>query len=148
MCHSDPPVGGEESSINSRDVSLRSTRQGKMLSNLNIGAKKQLYWTAHAKGKMMQYRLSEGRVKRVLHSPERVETGIAPKTVAAMQTQKGPKNSHEIWVMAADEKSRRKIISAWRYPGKTKPGESLPEDILKEFRSGISVLRQAPQLEI
>lgn len=87
-------------------------------------------------------------MKRVLHSPERIETGIAPETVAVMQTQKGPKNSHEIWVMAADDKVRRKIISAWRYPGKTKPGEPLPEEILKEFRSGLALLRQAPQLEI
>ncbi len=102
-------------------------------SPLGVGVKKEktLYWTAHALGKMMQYRLSEGRIKRILHSPERVETGIAPETIAVMQTQKGPKNSHEIWAMVADDKVRRRVISAWRYPGKTKPRSEIS---LKMFR--------------
>jgi hypothetical protein len=113
-------------------------------SPIGAGIKKEkaLYWTAHAKSKMMQYRLSEGRVKRILHSPERVETGIAPETIAVMQTQKGSKNSHEIWAMVADDKVRRRVISAWRYPGKTKPGESLPREILREFSSGLAFLRR------
>ncbi|MDO8504452.1 MAG: hypothetical protein Q7S36_01210 [Candidatus Liptonbacteria bacterium] len=108
-----------------------------MLSRLGVGIKKPkiLYWTAHARGKMFFYKLSEGRVKRLLHSPERVETGIAPETIAVMQTQKGPKNSYEIWAMVAEDKTRRKVISAWRYPGKTKPGEPLPAEILREFRA-------------
>lgn len=109
---------------------------------ISLKKERTLYWTAHARGKMMRYRLSEGRIKRVLHTPERVETGIAPKTIAVMQTQRGPKKSHEIWAMVADDKQRRKIISAWRYPGKTKLGESLPEEILREFRSGAAFLRQ------
>ena len=54
-----------------------------------------------------------------------------------MQTNKGPKNSYEIWAMVLDDKTGRKVISAWRYPGKTKPGESLPPQILREFRSGL-----------
>lgn len=103
--------------------------------------KKQLHWTAHARGKMFFYKLSEGRIKRVLNSPERVETGIAPETIAVMQTQKGPKNSYEIWAMVADDKVRRKVISAWRYPGKTKPGESLPEEILREFRAVLAIIK-------
>ena len=45
---------------------------------------KKLLWTAHAREKMGYYRLSEARVKRVLNMPERVETGVAPKTVAMM----------------------------------------------------------------
>jgi hypothetical protein len=108
-----------------------------------IKRSKPLHWTAHARGKMAFYRLSEGRIRRVLNSPERMETGIAPETVAIMQTQRGPKNSHEIWVMAADDKVRRKIISAWRYPGKTKPGEPLPEDLLREFRSALSIIKES-----
>lgn len=77
------------------------------------------------------YKLSEQRVRRVIHSPKRIEEGIAPKTVALMQPtsvksdkRQGTRTetwNQEIWVMFQDEKSRRKIISAWRYPGKTKP---------------------------
>lgn len=80
-------------------------------------------------------------MKRVLNAPERVETGIAPETVAVMQTQRGPKNSHEIWAMVADDRTKRRVISAWRYPGKTKPGEPLPSEILKEFRSAVSSIK-------
>jgi hypothetical protein len=66
---------------------------------------------------MRFYKLSESRVRHVLHSPKRIEEGVAPKTVAMMQ----PAGSHEIWVMLQDSPGQRKIISAWRYPGVTKP---------------------------
>ena len=46
---------------------------------------KPLKWTSHAKMKMNFYRLSEGRVRRVLHSPMRIEEGIAEDTIAMMQ---------------------------------------------------------------
>ncbi|MEK9180288.1 MAG: hypothetical protein AAB897_02655 [Patescibacteria group bacterium] len=94
---------------------------------------KKLHWTFHARAKMGFYKLSEQRVRHVLNSPKRVEEGIAPKTMAMMQpasvktsagrpgTGKEETWNHEIWVMLQDEKSRRKIISAWRYPGRTKP---------------------------
>lgn len=32
------------------------------------------------------------------------------------------------------ESAMTKIISAWRYPGITRPGDSLPKEILREFR--------------
>jgi len=83
---------------------------------------------------MRQYKLSESRVKRVLNRPERVEEGIADKTVTLMQPAGTAKHPYEIWVMAQDTAKRRKVISAWRYPGKTKPGEPLPERIMREFR--------------
>ena len=35
--------------------------------------------------------------------------------------------------MLEETKKERKIISAWRYPGMTKAGEPLPEEILKEM---------------
>ena len=92
------------------------------------------YWTKHAKAKMRYYALSEQRVRRVLNSPSRVEGGIAEGTIALMQRVGSKKHPYEIWVMVKDEKARRKIISAWRYPGITHPGEPLPEEILKEFR--------------
>lgn len=81
-------------------------------------------WTAHARAKMNFYRLSESRVRRVLHSPKRVEEGIAPKTIAMMQPaslKSKEKWTQEIWAMVQDAGSKRKVISAWRYPGMTKP---------------------------
>jgi len=95
---------------------------------------KLLLWTNHSQAKMRHYRLTESRVKRVLDHPKRVEGGIAEKTVALMQTAGTAKHAYEIWVMVQDTPKRRKVISAWRYPGETKPGESLPEAILREFR--------------
>ncbi len=38
----------------------------------------------------------------------------------------------EIWVMIQDEKSRRKVISAWRYPGKSKPKDEIFKDRIKK----------------
>ena len=88
---------------------------------------------------MAFYKLSEQRVARVMHSPKRIEEGVAPKTVAMMQpasiktaarptfakkvdaTSKKETWSQEIWVMVQDLGKQRKIISAWRYPGITKP---------------------------
>lgn len=121
------------------------------------GKQKPLYWTAHAKAKMNFYRLSEQRVRRVLISPKRIETGIAPETIAMMQPtsikmkmparmslseggengKKGEFWTQEIWAMIEETKKERKIISVWRYPGMTKPGEPLPEEIISEIRAGI-----------
>ena len=95
---------------------------------------KTLYWTKHVKAKMRYYALSEQRVRRVLKTPSRIEEGVALETIALMQRAGSKKHPYEIWVMVKDEKARRKIISAWRYPGITHPGEPLPEEILKEFR--------------
>lgn len=89
---------------------------------------------------MSFYHLSKQRVQRVLHSPKRIEEGIAPNTIAMMQpasvkTSAGkPTWNQEIWVMIQQTKTRRKIISAWRYPGRTKTGQPLPEEILREIR--------------
>jgi hypothetical protein len=38
-----------------------------------------------------------------------------------MQNAGSAKHPHELWVMVEDTKKERRIISAWRYPGKTKP---------------------------
>ncbi|EKD23998.1 MAG: hypothetical protein ACD_81C00131G0001 [uncultured bacterium] len=101
---------------------------------------KPLKWTSHAKMKMQYYRLSEGRVRRVLHTPRRIEEGIAENTIALMQpvsmtnTGKGTEDwNQEIWVMIVETPSERRVISAWRYPGKTKIGEPLPAEILSEL---------------
>ena len=90
---------------------------------------------------MRFYRLSEQRVRRVIHSPTRIEEGIAPTTIAMMQPNKVTSDrqhetwKQELWVMIKEEKARRKIISAWRYPGMTRPGEPLPPEILRELRN-------------
>ena len=96
----------------------------------------QLQWTLHARAKMNHYRLSPARVRHVLHSPKRVEEGVAPKTIAMMQPVSmkliaaktgGPQKeswSQEIWVMVQDVADARKVISAWRYPGVTKPRDA------------------------
>lgn len=95
---------------------------------------KVLHWTHHSKAKMRHYRLSEARVRRIMHSPGRIEEGIAPDTIAMMQPAGSEKNPYELWVMIQEEKSRRKIISAWRYPGRTKPGTPLPKAVLLQLQ--------------
>lgn len=110
----------------------------------NPKGQKPFHWTNHAKDKMRFYRLSEQRVLRVLHAPKRIEEGIASGTAAMMQAnsvkckmENGKRKelwNQEIWVMTEETKKQRKIISAWRYPGMTKPGQPLPEEILREMR--------------
>ena len=115
---------------------------------------KKLHWTEHSKAKMRQYGLSTTKLITLLHKPQRKEKGIVPGTVALMQTnpirnyarkraisngasKSYQKASGEIWLMYQDikNKSLRKVISAWRYPGISKPGEEIPvpEDIRQEL---------------
>ena len=106
---------------------------------------KKLQWTGHSKAKMREYGLSEARVRRVLHSPLRIEEGIAPDTIAMMQPASVKKTvggkpvewTQELWVMIVDDKKERRVISAWRYPGKTKEGEPLPAEIIREIRNAM-----------
>jgi len=112
---------------------------------------RKLFWTEHSKIKMKQYGLSKQKLLGILYRPERKEKGIVPGTSAAMKTnkvyfktkqislskawQKPKKAPGEIWLMYKDVKDLRKIISAWRYPGISKPGEEIPvpEDIRQEL---------------
>lgn len=86
-------------------------------------------FTKHAQAKMRFYNLSESRVRRVLDSPKRKEEGIAPQTIAMMQPAGSQKHPYEIWVMISA--NARKIISAWRYPGRTKPRSEIALDFLR-----------------
>ena len=108
------------------------------------GSEEKIFWTQHSKVKMNQYALSEKRVLRVLRKPERKEEGIAPKTLAAMQVTGTKKYPTEIWMMYQTAKKSKaqspkskiiKIISAWRYPGRTPLGArpTIPEDTLEEL---------------
>ncbi len=86
---------------------------------------------------MRQYRLSEARIRRILHTPKRIEEGIAAKTIAMMQSAGSPKHPYELWVMVQDIGSKRKVISTWRYPGVTKAGQPLPREILAEIQQAL-----------
>jgi hypothetical protein len=103
-------------------------------------------WTNHSARKMMQYQLSEARVKRVINNPKRKELGIAPGTIAVMQPNSS-KHSYEIWVMyqvkskVKSQKSKfpdagkKIIITAWKYPGKSpvRGNIPIPSEILEEL---------------
>ncbi len=103
------------------------------------------YWTQHSKTKMLQYRISEQKIKTILKNPARREEGIAPKTVAVMMRNDTPKRKEELWVMFQDarikneesrmKKGRIKIISTWRYPGISPKNRPIyvPEDTLEEL---------------
>ena len=112
---------------------------------------RKIFWTEHSKIKMKQYGLSKQKLLGILYKPERKEKWIAPGTLAVMKTnkvffsskkitvskawQKPKRAPGEIWLMYKDVKDFRKIISAWRYPGISKPGEEIPipEDIRQEL---------------
>lgn len=110
-----------------------------------------LSWTLHARAKMGFYKLSQARVRRVLHAPKRVEEGVAPKTVAMMQpaaltaqggragANKEERWTQEIWVMVQDKGRERKVISAWRYPGVTKPRSAATINLMRnEYEEFVS----------
>ncbi len=104
-------------------------------------------WTRHIKNKMAFYGLSESKIKSILAYPKRKEEGIAPDTFASMKRNDKKEKKEEIWIMYLDKKEKMKVsklkkrskilmISAWRYPGISKPGSQIPipEDILNEVK--------------
>lgn len=111
--------------------------------------KNKIYWTKHAQEKMRFYGLSENRILRVMRNPKRAEEGVAENTSAAMQRAGSIKHPYEIWMMYQSKSKGQKekvkskeddnqivIISAWKYPGITKPGSviPIPEDVKNELR--------------
>jgi hypothetical protein len=103
---------------------------------------KEIYWTKHVKEKMHYYGLSEGRLRRILKSPQRREKGIAPRTIALMQPASptggpaGTKKPSEIWLMYQQIGQKKRMISAWRYPGISPLGEPIPvpDNIIEELK--------------
>ncbi len=79
---------------------------------------------------MAQYGLSPNLIKRVIRFPERKEEGIAPQTIAVMRTKKS-KSRQEIWVMYQNKGTKKKVISAWIYPGESPTGKEIfvPDDV-------------------
>ncbi|MDD3735118.1 MAG: DUF4258 domain-containing protein [Candidatus Pacebacteria bacterium] len=125
-----------------------------------------LFWTKHSREKMQFYGLSEQRIKRVLRNPDRIEEGIAPKTIALMQIAGSKKNPYEIWVMyqkkeksfyhkltTKDIKSKQnnfikkpvlKIISCWKYPGRSPIGVKLPvpDELKQEIENVLNKIKK------
>jgi len=103
----------------------------------------EISWTNHSQRKMKYYHLSEQRLKRVLNNPKRKELGIAPGTIAVMQPTGSKKHPTEIWLMYQIVKnskfeirnSKLRIITAWRYPGKSpiRGPIPIPVEILEEL---------------
>ncbi|MFA5172987.1 MAG: hypothetical protein WC435_01110 [Candidatus Paceibacterota bacterium] len=98
-------------------------------------------WTNHIALKMAHYRISPSLVKRIVRFPERVEEGIAEDTVAAMK-QTDSKKREEIWTMyqlfkgeTGRAKPKIKLITAWRYPGKSPKRDPIPKEIMDEVRN-------------
>lgn len=102
-----------------------------------------LAWTKHIARKMMFYGLSATKVKIILSRYDRKEEGIAPHTIAVMKKSGSKKNPQEIWAMYQDKEimldgiktERRVVITAWRYPGISKPKEKIPipEGLIQEI---------------
>ena len=91
-------------------------------------------WTSHSRVKMNYYRLTESRVKRIIRHPARVEKGILDDAVACMQVADG-KNYSEIWTMFVTKNKQIRIITAWRYPGKSPERDPIPVEILREIKT-------------
>ncbi len=96
------------------------------------------FWTGHALGKMQYYGLTAQRILRVINHPQRKEEGVAENTAAVMQpasvNRKKQTWSSEIWAMYQLVDNKYKIISAWRYPGKSPKRNSIPQEIIDEVR--------------
>jgi len=95
-------------------------------------------WTKHSLYKMRHYGLSEQRIKRVIRHPARIEEAIVPNMIAVMC----PNKKQEIWAMytliksnVKNQMSRVKVITAWRYPGKSPARDPIPQEILDEIKS-------------
>lgn len=95
-------------------------------------------WTHHAHDKMRHYRLSESRIKRIIRYPDRMEEGIVENGIACMQPA-GGKMYSEIWamyVLSGTTIARQiKIITCWRYPGKSPNRDPIPAEILREIQT-------------
>ncbi len=90
-------------------------------------------WTYHAMEKMRFYGIGEGRVKRIIRYPKRIEEGIVEDTIAVMQSA-GTKRYQEMWVMYRPMGKKIRVITAWRYPGKSPERDPVPREVIEEVR--------------
>lgn len=95
-------------------------------------------WTNHSHDKMRYYRLTESRIKRVIRHPVRTEEGIFEGAIAVMSPA-GGRTYSEIWALYVLFKikgeKKIKIITAWRYPGRSPARDPIPPEVLREIRS-------------
>ena len=98
-------------------------------------------WTKHSQYKMRYYGLSPQRIKRIIRHPARTEEAIVPGMIAVMTTSDSKKYS-EIWAIYAfirsnikGQMSKVKVITAWRYPGKSPTRNPIPKEILEEIKN-------------
>lgn len=100
-------------------------------------------WTKHSLYKIRHYGLSQQRIKRIVRYPTRTEEAIIPKMIAAMspcgrssEGRQSYKYKGEIWTIYQPIKKQKiiKIITAWRYPGKSPVHNPIPQDILDEIK--------------
>jgi hypothetical protein len=94
---------------------------------------KKYSWTEHVVSKMMYYGISESRIKRIIRFPKRMEEGIVAGMAAAMQPADSKRYS-EIWTMYKPYRGKIKVITAWRYPGKSPERDPVPQEIVAEVR--------------
>ncbi len=96
------------------------------------------YWTQHVVGKMHHYGLSEQKVLGVIRRPKRIETGIAPDTVAVMQPagmmkydNENKKESwkQEIWVMYQIKTNNLQLTTDNKFTSKNKALQKLQASI-------------------
>jgi len=94
-------------------------------------------WTKHSIYKMRCYGLSQQRIKRIIRHPARIEESIVPNMIAVMC----PDKNREIWAMymltrsnVKSQMSKVKVITAWRYPGKSSARDPIPQEILDEIQ--------------
>ena len=114
-------------------------------------------FTNHAYYKMRYYRLSESLIKRIIRYPARTEEGILENAIACMRplhstsqqywdknkpspTKASNKKYSEIWTMYILAPSKQiKIITAWRYPGKSPERNPVPHEVIEEAKKILGV---------
>lgn len=110
---------------------VRGKKKRALLGIPNAWAPPTFFWTQRAHEKMRRYRLTEARVKRIIRHPRRVEEGILAGAVACMQPAGGAQYS-EIWTMYVVSENQIRVITAWRYPGKSPARDPVPAAIMQE----------------
>jgi len=84
---------------------------------------------------MRYYRLSPSLIKRVIRYPQRTEEGIIENGIAVMRKAQSKRYS-EVWALyVLVNTSQLRVITAWRYPGKSPERNPIPEEILREVRT-------------
>ena len=93
-------------------------------------------WTKHSEKKLRYYNLSKNRILRIIKNPYRIEEGVAPQTIALMKPVNPQKNNwkQEIWTMIQKSQGNLKIISTWRYPGKSPKQNPIPQEIIDDLK--------------